>query len=134
MDFFRKEKGVSCKAYKVYLLISLSPFSTLSLPCTMFLPTSTPKSPLMVPQSASVGFVAPIIFLPAFTTSVPSHNCRIKKIGRRRKTPKSERERGRRKVNPCALIYPASEKRQREAEGEGRLMYFLSTYHADNWT
>lgn len=53
--------------------VSRSPFSTLSLPCTMLRPTSMAKSPRIVPGSAARGLVAPISLRADATTPAPSH-------------------------------------------------------------
>ena len=52
--------------------ISLLADSTASDPWQTFLPTSTQKSPLMVPGAESCGLVAPKRVLPALTTFFPS--------------------------------------------------------------
>ena len=62
--------------WKARVPVSRSPFSGLSLPWTTLRPVCTARSPLMVPGSASKGFVAPMSFLADFTTPSPSHTCK----------------------------------------------------------
>ena len=50
--------------------------------CEVYLPTTTARSPLIVPGSDFCGSVAPISFRPYFITPSPSQTCRIQSISR----------------------------------------------------
>lgn len=60
--------------YRNHILASRNLYSEcLPEPCIKFLPTSMPKSPLIVPGADAKGLVDPIKPLPVLMTSLPSH-------------------------------------------------------------